>query len=49
MDRTELLCNNLLKSIKMEWTDIDGVLLVGGSTRMTMVHDFVKKCLAKIQ
>lgn len=47
MDRTELLCNNLLKSIKMEWTDIDGVLLVGGSTRMTMVHDFVKKMSGK--
>jgi len=47
MDRTELLCNDLLNSIKMGWKDIDGVLLVGGSTRMTMVHDFVKRMSGK--
>lgn len=41
MEQTRQLCEGLLGRCNMRWSDIDGVLLVGGSTRMKMVHDFV--------
>lgn len=47
MYKTELLCNNLLEEVKMNWQQISGVLLVGGSTKMVMVHDFVKRMSGK--
>lgn len=43
MEATRQLCSGLLKKCAMEWEELDGVLLVGGSTRMRMVQEFVKK------
>lgn len=47
MERTRQLCEELLRKCNMDWVDIDGVLLVGGSTRMAMVHSFVKEMSKK--
>lgn len=47
MDRTEMLCEELLNECNMSWSQIDGVLLVGGSTRMAMVNDFVRRMSGK--
>lgn len=38
LDRTDFTVRQTLKAAQMAWTDIDKVLLVGGSTRMPAVH-----------
>lgn len=43
LSRTEVVCKNVLKEAKLEWRDIDNILLVGGSTRMLQVKDMVKR------
>lgn len=47
MDRTKQLCEELLRKCNIEWFEIDGVLLVGGSTRMSMIQNFVKEMSGK--
>lgn len=47
MEATRQLCEGLLKECGMGWENIDGVLLVGGSTRMQMVHEFVRNMSRK--
>lgn len=47
MERTKMLCNNLLEEIGIPWEELDGVLLVGGSTRMRMVSEFVENMSGK--
>ncbi|MGO1468587.1 MAG: Hsp70 family protein [Tissierella sp.] len=44
---TKELTENLIKSIGLSWTSISGVILVGGSTRMRMIHDYVKDMSGK--
>ena len=41
IDSTKDLTNNLIASLGLTWNEIDGVILVGGSTRMRMVHDYI--------
>jgi molecular chaperone DnaK len=43
VDRTEKITRSLLKNNNMGWAHIDAVLSVGGSTRMPMVRDLLKK------
>lgn len=43
MERTIQLCDEVLKDKNMHWEDITGILLVGGSTRMPMVVNYVKR------
>ena len=48
LGETESIINRLFESInigemKLSWDNIDGVILVGGSTRMRMVHDYIFK------
>nr|WP_072537014.1 Hsp70 family protein [Anaerococcus mediterraneensis] len=45
--KTEDVIEKLLKEIKMTWADIDGTILVGGSTRMVMVSDYIEKMTGK--
>lgn len=45
--KTEDVIEKLLKEIKMTWSDIDGTILVGGSTRMVMVSDYIEKMTGK--
>lgn len=41
LERTQMLVDRLLEDIQLSWKDIDGVLLVGGSTRMPMVSNWI--------
>jgi molecular chaperone DnaK (HSP70) len=43
VDRCAATCSQLLEREKLSWTDIDEVLLVGGSTRMPMIRQRVLK------
>jgi len=43
LERTKYTTRQLLAAAKMEWKDIDRLLLVGGSTRMPMVVDMLRK------
>jgi molecular chaperone DnaK len=47
VDRTEIPVKNALKDAGMQPSEIDQVLLVGGSTRIPAVQDSVKKILGK--
>jgi molecular chaperone DnaK len=44
---TKELTENSLTSLDLSWNEIDGVILVGGSTRMRMVHKYVEKMSGK--
>lgn len=44
---TKDVTEQLLESLKIGWRDIDGVILVGGSTRMRMVHNYVTEMSGK--
>jgi molecular chaperone DnaK len=47
MERTRALTRQILEESGKTWEDIQGVLLVGGSTRMPMVREFVKAMSGK--
>ncbi|HFI0743662.1 TPA: Hsp70 family protein [Streptococcus suis] len=44
---TKELTNDLIGTIGLSWSDISGAILVGGSTRMRMIHNFVKDMSGK--
>lgn len=37
----------MLESVEMTWAQVDGVILVGGSTRMRMIRDYVTEMCGK--
>lgn len=45
--RTEMLCDDVLRTAGLSWADISGVLPVGGSTRMPMVRAFIARISGK--
>ncbi len=47
LERTELLIDSVLLSANLRWSDIDSVLLVGGSTRMPAVQELVRRLSGK--
>ncbi len=47
LGETKNLTNDLLDSLGIPWKDVDGAILVGGSTRMRMIHDYVKEMSGK--
>ena len=47
VERTENIIDRLFDELSMSWSSIDGVILVGGSTRMKMVRDFVERMSGK--
>lgn len=47
MQRTEFLLNEVLDVKKLTWTDIDHLLIVGGSTRMPMVKKMLERLSGK--
>ena len=47
MQRTQQLVEGVLAETRLGWGDLDHVLLVGGSTRMPMVHQFVESMSGK--
>jgi molecular chaperone DnaK len=48
MERTQLLTEHVLGETNLTWQDLSGVLPVGGSTRMPMVHDYVRRMSGKV-
>lgn len=44
---TKDVTERLLNSVGIGWNHIDGVILVGGSTRMRMIHNYVKEMSGK--
>lgn len=44
---TKELADNLIESIGLSWSDITGAILVGGSTRMRMIHSYVRNMSGK--
>jgi molecular chaperone DnaK (HSP70)/uncharacterized protein YegL len=47
MDRTRRLTEEALGEAQLTWNSLDGVLLVGGSTRMPMVRSYVTEMCGK--
>ncbi|MGH2031956.1 Hsp70 family protein, partial [Acinetobacter baumannii] len=43
MDRTRRLTEEALEEAQLDWKRLTGVLLVGGSTRMPMVRQYVSQ------
>ena len=43
LDRTRFTVSKVIKESKLEWIELDRILLVGGSTRMPMVPDMLKR------
>ena len=44
---TKDVTERLMDSIEVNWNQIDGVILVGGSTRMRMIHNYVYEMSGK--
>jgi len=47
MERTQILTEQVLSDARLKWKELSGVLLVGGSTRMPMVWDYVERMSGK--
>lgn len=47
MARTASMCSKALEEVHLSPRTVDGILLVGGSTRMPMVHDLVQRMFGK--
>jgi molecular chaperone DnaK len=47
LDRTEVTAGGVLDDAGLSWSDIDHVLLVGGSTRMRMVREMIQRISGK--
>ena len=47
LDRTSKACRRVLKDAELDRTDLDGVILVGGSTRSPVVRDHVRALFDK--
>lgn len=47
LERTKRLSEDVLKNAGLSWKQLSGVLPVGGSTRMPMVLEFIKKISGK--
>ncbi|MDA1014704.1 MAG: Hsp70 family protein [Planctomycetota bacterium] len=43
VDRTLLTCQKVLREAKLQWSDLTRLLLVGGSTRMPMIHSMLER------
>lgn len=48
MDKCKTLCEIVLGEAKLNWKDIDTILLVGGSTRMPMVKKMLTEISGKV-
>lgn len=47
LDRTRIITEGVLSEASLTWSDIDRVLLVGGSTRMPMVPELITRLSGK--
>ena len=44
---TKDVVERLMQDVNVTWENIDGVILVGGSTRMRMIHNYIKEMSGK--
>ena len=44
---TKDVVERLMQDVNVTWENIDGVILVGGSTRMRMIHNYIKEISGK--
>ena len=44
---TKDVIERLMSDVGISWNDVNGVILVGGSTRMRMIHNYVKEMSGK--
>ena len=44
---TKDVVERLMSDVGISWNNVDGVILVGGSTRMRMIHNYVKEMSGK--
>ena len=44
---TKDVVERLMQDVNVTWESIDGVILVGGSTRMRMIHNYIKEMSGK--
>jgi len=42
-ERTTDITDDLLADVKLTWSDIDAIILVGGSTKMPMIRDYLAR------
>jgi molecular chaperone DnaK len=47
LERTQVLIDLVLEEANLSWQEIDGAVLVGGSTRMPMVREYVERMSGK--
>ncbi|MFF9002090.1 Hsp70 family protein [Streptomyces achromogenes] len=47
LDRTRIITEAVLEEARLGWADIDRILLVGGSTRMPMVQELIRRLSGK--
>ncbi len=47
LDRTQFVCRQVVQAAGLAWSDLDRVLLVGGSTRMPMVRAMLRELAGK--
>ena len=47
IERTQMLIEQTLREVKLEWSEVNQVLLVGGATRMPMVKQLVERMSGK--
>jgi molecular chaperone DnaK len=47
MERTQMLTEQVLRTANLSWQHLSGVLPVGGSTRMPMVADYIRRMSGK--
>lgn len=47
MERTQMLVERVLEEATLTWSDLEGAVLVGGSTRMPMVREYVERMSGK--
>ncbi len=48
MERTQLLTEQVLQAAGLSWSDLSGVLPVGGSTKMPMVTQYIQRMSGKL-
>lgn len=47
MERTQMLVEQVLEDANLTWAELEGAVLVGGSTRMPMVREYVERMSGK--
>lgn len=47
MERTQMLTEQVLRAANLSWHNLNGVLPIGGSTKMPMVSDYIKRMSGK--